>query len=262
MPKITVAWIPGRKRAAFAASGDLEKLQHALNEGLNAGLSVNEIKEILVQLYAYAGFPRSLNAIGTFMKVMEEREKKGIQDEIGREASAFPADKSRMELGTEIQTQLVGKPVAGPVFTFTPAIDRFLKDHLFGDIFGRDNLDYKSREIATLSALASMNGLAPQMAAHFKVSLNIGLTERQLKSLISVIESRVGPYQADNAAAVLAEVLGSGQPGYKERKIIVTHTGSQPPSKGPEEWFSGSVTIDTPFRAQAPAHFYGANVKF
>ena len=95
--------------AAFTAKGDLEKLKVSLNEGLNAGLAVNEIKEILVQLYAYTGFPRSLNGIGTFMTVMEERQKKGIKDEIGREASPFPANKSSVELGTEIQTSLVGR---------------------------------------------------------------------------------------------------------------------------------------------------------
>lgn len=197
--------------AAFAANGDLEKLNQALNQGLDAGLTVNEIKEILVQLYAYAGFPRSLNAIGTFMEVMGDREKKGIRDEKGKAPGAFPADMSLLELGTQIQTQLVGKPVAGPIFTFAPAIDRFLKAHLFGDIFGRDNLAWESREIATLSALASMEGLSSQMAAHFKAGLNIGLTEMQLKSLISVIAARVGQYQADNAGAVLAKVLGGGQ---------------------------------------------------
>ena len=45
--------------AAFTANGDLDKLNIALGEGLNAGLTVNEIKEILVQMYAYTGFPRS-----------------------------------------------------------------------------------------------------------------------------------------------------------------------------------------------------------
>lgn len=248
--------------AAFTASGELEKLKQALNEGLDAGLTINEIKEILVQLYAYAGFPRSLNAIGAFMEVLEDRQKKGIRDETGKEAGAFPADKSRMELGTEIQTRLVGNPVAGPIFTFTPAIDRFLKEHLFGDIFGRDNLDFKSREIATLSALANMAGLSPQMASHFKVSLNIGLTRMQLETLISVIEARVGQYQADNAAAVLATVLGSGQAGDKAGEITVTHTGSQPPGKGPAAWFTGPVSIDTPFKAPEPSHFHGANVIF
>ncbi len=52
--------------AAFTANGDLDKLKAALNEGLDAGLTVNETKEVLVQMYAYAGFPRSLNGIGTF----------------------------------------------------------------------------------------------------------------------------------------------------------------------------------------------------
>ena len=35
--------------SSFTANGDLEKLKSALNEGLDAGLTVNEIKEILVQ---------------------------------------------------------------------------------------------------------------------------------------------------------------------------------------------------------------------
>ena len=59
--------------AAFTANGDMEKLKTALNDGLDAGLTVNEIKEILVQMYAYAGFPRSLNGIHAFMAVMDER---------------------------------------------------------------------------------------------------------------------------------------------------------------------------------------------
>ncbi len=154
--------------AAFTASGDLEKLKTALNEGLDAGLTVNEIKEILVQLYAYAGFPRSLNGISTFMAVMDERQKKGIKDEMGREASPLPANKSSIELGTEIQTRLVGRPVTGAIYTFAPAIDQFLKGHLFGDIFGRDNLDFQSREIATISALANMTGSQFPAAVSFQ----------------------------------------------------------------------------------------------
>src|SRR4051794_13118212 len=72
--------------AAFTATGEQEKLKTALVEGLDAGLAVNEIKEILVQMYAYAGFPRSLSGIQTFMSVMDERQAKGIRDEIGKDA--------------------------------------------------------------------------------------------------------------------------------------------------------------------------------
>ncbi|TWH51913.1 carboxymuconolactone decarboxylase family protein [Sporomusa sp. KB1] len=195
--------------AAFTAKGDLERLKTALNEGLDAGLTVNEIKEILVQMYAYCGFPRSLNGINTFMSVMKEREAKGIKDELGREASPLPAGKSSIELGTEVQTSLIGAPASGAIYTFAPAIDEFLKGHLFGDIFGRDNLDFQSREIATISALASINGVNNQLRSHFNVGLNVGLTEAQLRSLITVLEMRVGKQEADNATGVLNNVKGS-----------------------------------------------------
>jgi 4-carboxymuconolactone decarboxylase len=195
--------------AAFTAAGDLQKLKSALNEGLDAGLTINEIKEVLVQMYAYAGFPRSLNGIDTFMGVLEQRERKGIKDEIGKDASPLPANKSSIELGTEIQTRLAGKPVTGPIYTFAPAIDQFLKGHLFGDIFGRDVLDFQGREIATIAALSNMEGVNPQLQAHFNIGLNVGLTEAQLRSLISVLATKVGKKQADNASEILSKVLNN-----------------------------------------------------
>ena len=46
--------------SAFTTKGDLPKLKQALNTGLDAGLTINECKEVLVHLYAYCGFPRSI----------------------------------------------------------------------------------------------------------------------------------------------------------------------------------------------------------
>lgn len=195
--------------AAFTAKGNMKKLKTALNEGLDAGLTVNEIKEILVQLYAYTGFPRSLNSINTFMGVMEERGEKGIKDKIGRQASPLPTNKSSIELGTEIQTRLAGMLVTGTIYTFAPTINQFLKGHLFGDIFGRDNLDFQSREIATISALSAMKGVSSQLQAHFNIGLNTGLTEAQMKILISVLKAKVSKKEADNAKEILYKVLNS-----------------------------------------------------
>ena len=195
--------------AAFTANGNMEKLKTALNEGLDAGLTVNEIKEILVQMYAYAGFPRSLNGISNFIAVMEERGKKGIKDEPGPEAASMPADKSSLEFGTEVQTKLIGAPATGKYITFTPAIDTFLKAHLFGDIFVRGILDFQGREIATISALSSMEGVNAQLQGHFSIGFNTGLTEAQQRSLISVLEDKVGIKEAANATEVLNKVIGS-----------------------------------------------------
>ena len=121
----------------------------------------------------------------------------------------MPANNSSIELGTEIQTRLIGAPASGKYIAFAPAIDKFLKGHLFGDIFGRDNLDFQSREIATISALASMAGVNPQLQSHFNVGFNVGLTQAQMRSLISVLELKVGKKEADNASAVLEKVIAA-----------------------------------------------------
>ena len=188
--------------AAFTANGNIDRLKPALNEGLDVGLTVNEIKEFLVQIYAYAGFPRSLNGIGTFMAVMDERKSKGIKDEVGKEASPMPAEKSSLEFGTENQTKLVGQPVKGPLFDFAPAIDEYLKAHLFGDMFQRDVLDWRERELATIAALANIKGLNSQLQAHYGISMNNGVTPEQLHEFVNVLEEKIGPEVARNAGEV------------------------------------------------------------
>ena len=198
--------------AAFTANGDLERLRTALHEGLDAGLTVNEIKEILVQMYAYAGFPRSLNGIHTFMAVMDERQAKGIKDEMGREASPVPADMNKDAYGAKLRARLSGRDVIPPPSgyqLFTPIIDTFLKEHLFADIFARDNLDYQTRELATIAALASMTGTAGQLRFHLGAALHTGLTAAQMQEFIAVLQSKVGTKEAESAHAILREVLSN-----------------------------------------------------
>lgn len=177
--------------AAFAAAGDMGKLDTVLNQGLDAGLTIDEENEILVQLYAYAGFPRSLNALGELMKVVKTRKERGIHDAPGREPS-HPArtGDALLAVGTANQTKLAGGPVKGPLFDFAPVINQFLQAHLFGDIFERDNLDWQSRELATVGALAALPGLESQLEAHIRISMNVGLTPAQLQQAAAVLAER------------------------------------------------------------------------
>jgi 4-carboxymuconolactone decarboxylase len=192
---------------AFTATGDLPRLRTALTKGLDAGVTVNQVNEVLVQMYAYAGFPRSLNGISTFMVVLEQRRDQGIKDETGPEPSPVPAGTDMLELGTRNQTELSGSPVAGPLFDFAPAVDRFLKTHLFGDIFSRDNLDRRSREVATIAALATLKGTKSQLRSHFGIGLNTGLSEAQLRGLVDLLEDEVGSRQAAEAGRILDDVV-------------------------------------------------------
>ena len=59
--------------STFTAKGDLAKLKQALNAGLDSKLTINESKEVLVHLYAYCGFPRSIQGLNTLITVLDER---------------------------------------------------------------------------------------------------------------------------------------------------------------------------------------------
>lgn len=190
--------------AAFTAKGDMENLSTALNKGLDNGLTVNEIKEVLTHLYAYTGFPRSLNGIGCFMSVLKERTDKGIVDETGKEATPLPDNKSSLELGTEVQTRLSGNPVTGGAMDFAPAIDYYLKAHLFGDIFGRDNITESDRELATLSALSALEGTEEQFKSHLRYANNTGLSEMQIWNIVDVLKEQVGNKEAYRANKVMS----------------------------------------------------------
>ena len=153
--------------AATTARGDLENLKTSLDRGLDDGMTVNEIKEVLVHAYAYCGFPRSLRALQTFMEVLDERKAQGITDTVGREASPVADERDKYTRGAELLEKLSGAPKDAPktgYSAFAPVIEQYLKEHLFYDIFERDLLTWQERELATVSILSAMGtGVEPML---------------------------------------------------------------------------------------------------
>ncbi|MDD3447863.1 MAG: carboxymuconolactone decarboxylase family protein [Gammaproteobacteria bacterium] len=193
--------------AALTANGNLASLKTAIRSGLDAGLSVNEIKEVQIHLYAYVGFPRTLNGLSTLMAVLDERKAEGIADPPGRAPNPFPEGMSSLEVGKAVQTELAGRPVSGPLFDFAPDINQFLQRHLFGDLFARGILDYQGREIATVSALASLDGVDSQLKSHIAIATNVGLTAAQLTEVAAVLGEAVGDGEGHRAEQAVRAVL-------------------------------------------------------
>lgn len=128
--------------ACLMAQGDMNRLEPTVRMALNKGVTINELKEAFSQLYAYTGFPRSLNALGVLSKVLEASPRGGLEG-VWQEGKPWkrPAEwddaKKAYELGVKNQTQLSGKPFN---YEFCPQDDYYLKSHLFGDIFAGDQL--------------------------------------------------------------------------------------------------------------------------
>lgn len=230
--------------ASYAARGDQTGLKKALSKGLDNGVSVNEFKEVLVQAYAYCGFPRSLNALNTLMNLEEER---GNKDEQGALPSAKPAGES-LDYGTENQTKLVGAPVTGKLFEFAPAIDEYLKAHLFGDIFARDNLDWRTRELATVAMLASREGVESQLNSHINIAKHNGVSDDEIAEILE-IASQTG---AENV------LFGFGEENVAYAKYFIGKSYLQPlTSEGVQ---AANVTFEPKCRNNWHIHHKGGQI--
>ncbi|WPO93161.1 carboxymuconolactone decarboxylase family protein [Chryseobacterium sp. HR92] len=196
--------------SSFTAQGRLPELKGSLNSGLESGLTINEIKEILIHTYAYCGFPRSIRGLQSFMEVLEERKAKGINDNIGKAASIIGNNNSKYARGKKILEELTRAQQPDKLSgysAFAPAIDTFLKEHLFADIFERDVLTYVQRELATISVITAIGDADPMLQSHLGISLNLGWSPEQLNEFVTVISSTISIEKSNAAKMILNQVL-------------------------------------------------------
>lgn len=195
--------------ASYTGKGDLEHLKPALAQALEAGMTINEINEVLIHAYAYCGFPRSLRAIQTFMQVVEKRKADGITDVVGREVSIVTDSRNRYERGCDVLAEISGVPTDAPkagYALFAPTIERFLKEHLFADLFERDLLTCRERELATVSVLAGVGGVEPMFESHAAICMHLGVTPEQLSSLLNIVEMNLGKTYSEPLRKVLNQL--------------------------------------------------------
>ena len=208
--------------ASLTAKGDLQQLKKEIDIALQSGLTVNEIKEVQVHVYAYCGFPRSIRGLQTLMQVIEERKSKGTKDVIGREASMITDGTSKYERGRITLSKLTNtkqeRPSSG-YGAFAPIIDTFLKEHLFADIFDRDILTQIERELATISVLGTIGSAEPMLRNHYSICLNLGISPNKLYEFTEIIKNLYGNESYLSCKKTLDELLN--------RKTVASSNSTQ-----------------------------------
>ena len=159
--------------ACDEAKGDVVALESAIHNGLEAELTVSQIKEALSQLYAYTGFPRSLNALGVLQRVIGDRQAKGVKVIMGEDASPLSDEYDALKEGTRVQTQLVGKA-----------------------------FEYDS-------ALSGLEGVEPQLKAHIAGARNMGVSEEQLQGIVVALAANGLLSEAGRLAKAYDELSNS-----------------------------------------------------
>lgn len=95
----------------------------------------------------------------------------------------------------------VGEEVVKPLGD----LGRYIVEFAFGDIYSRDGLSHREREIATVAMLTALGGREPQLRVHLGASLNVGLTTKEIEEIIIHTVPYAGFPTAINALSILKE---------------------------------------------------------
>jgi 4-carboxymuconolactone decarboxylase len=117
----------------------------------------------------------------------------------------------RSAAGREILEKLhagFGNPqVLGPLGEVAPDFVKMVRDFAFGEVYARPGLDLKSRQLATVAALAAMNNAPQVLKAHLHAALNLGWTREELVEVLMQMGVYAGFPAAISALMAAREVF-------------------------------------------------------
>ncbi len=142
-------------------------------------------------------------------EVLKERQEHGIKDEIGKPATDT-VQSDRLKLGEHELSKLDSLQVErlkNAYNNFSPELVKLTLEFGYADIFSRDNLDPKYRQIATIAALTALGNAQPQLKFHINAGLNIGLTVENVREIMLLMTIYAGFPSAVNGTNVLQEIV-------------------------------------------------------
>ena len=103
--------------------------------------------------------------------------------------------------------EIAGENVINALKDIAPDFADLLIEFPFGDVYSRDGLDLKSREIATVAALTAMGTSSPQFKVHVHGALKVGCTQREILEIMIQMAVYAGFPAALNGLFAAKEVF-------------------------------------------------------
>lgn len=197
--------------AALTAMGTAApQLKVHIHAALHVGCTPEEIREIIIQMCGYAGFPATLNAMGTLVEVLRET------GQALSTVSAHAGSEGRYERGKEILGKIA--PAQERILRETydpvnPDITKYVIAFGYGDIYARGILPIRNRQAATIAALAAKGTAPSQLRFHIGGGLRAGLTEAEIVEIMLLVSVYAGFPAALNGILATREVAAAAKGG-------------------------------------------------
>lgn len=181
----------------------LNQLRSHVRGGINHGLTPTEVEEVFVQLGAYAGFPRAIDAMTTAREVLAEVA--GVE-RLEPSPPAEPKDDdqrsadAREVMGRLSQNQPPGG-IGVDMGSFTGPAGRFA----FGEVWSRTQLGRRDRSLVVCATLTTQDK-PTELRFHLQGAINHGVSTEELEELMYTVIAYVGFPTAVEGLRALAEV--------------------------------------------------------
>lgn len=195
--------------AALLGKGNVTpQLKAQIHAAFKNGVSLTEIKETIIQMVSYLGFPVAVNGMILLKEILHERANAGLplndDDNTVQDSVSNRFEKGLEQLGLLDSMQY--DKLKENFEEISPDLTQFVVELGYGDIFSRKGLDIKLRQIATISALTAMGTAAPQLKFHINAAVNIGVTEREIAEILLLLTIYLGFPVVINAMNILKEI--------------------------------------------------------
>lgn len=125
--------------------------------------------------------------------------------------------------GIEIAEQLASEKLeeftTSRVAELAPDFARMAIEFPLGDLYTRDRLDLRSREIAAISSLATLGNAGPQLRIHIRAATTVGLSKSEIIEILMQTAVYAGFPAALNALASCHDLLTDEQPCQAARRV-------------------------------------------
>lgn len=99
------------------------------------------------------------------------------------------------------------KQLADSLEDIAPDMARFIAEFPYGDIYTRQGLDLKTRELVTIAAVTVLGSAQTQLRSHIKGALNVGCTREEIVEVLIQMAVYAGFPTALNGIYTAKEVF-------------------------------------------------------
>lgn len=246
--------LPPRDRSivtlsVLIATGKTAQMTSHLGRGLDNGIEPSEVAGMVTQLAFYMGWPNAVSALNEVEKVFAER------DVDLKPLSAVSPAIAPLPGSDPARAATVNRTL-GPI---APKLAQLTNDVVFADLWRRTDLSPRDRSLVTIAALAA-GGDGGQLAFHVQRGLENGLTQPQIVEALTHLAFYAGWPKANAAIDVAGKVFAPKEV-VAVSDVQIIHP-AQDPKSGPAEYFTGSVSVASPFKSTGDARLGGATVTF